>query len=255
MPSRPGRRARCRDPSRPRQREQLRTVALARESYLGQHRRMRFNVLIGVIPLIAWGCTPDCSSSGCPTGECSWIEGNASVCVSECSDSTVFVEREVVCHDSVPTRCSDVPAGQHCYECENCSGDAEYCNLETNNCAPRKAVGETCESWQSEQCASHNCDRDSGVCLVAAGDACTTENCERCVRSGDTTECRQRCQTEVDCDHLRNHYCVSRPREVAYCRPRCSAELTCPDGQECTEVRLDNYGIDDLPTVAYVCYP
>ncbi len=214
---------------------------------------MRFIALIqcGTLSIVAWACTPDCSSSGCAEGQCSRVEGNASICVSECSLGTVFVEPDVVCSHGVPTRCSDVPAGEHCIECENC-GDAEYCDG-TNNCAPRKAVGETCRT--SEQCASLNCDHREDVCLVAAGEACTTENCERCVRSGDTTECRQWCQTNDDCDHLPDHRCVSRPREEAYCRPPCSPERTSPEGQECIEVSLDNNGVPGLPTVAYHCYP
>lgn len=230
---------------------------------------------IGGLALSASACSSaDCSVTGCALGACAWQDG-AAACVTECDEFTNFANSDpsyappdeiFVCHDGIPARCSDVPPGTHCWECEAfprdlCGPDA-YCfsgdgasDPRDNSCVPSLADGATCTrpGGQHDECVSRNCDAPasgpggdpvSRVCLVAAGAPCTAEDCAHCIPVDGTPTCFQSCNGPADCEHLPGYVCA--PRDPGsydkLCLPPCSPDRSCPTNFTCVRF-IDPNGI------------
>lgn len=224
-------------------------------------------LLGGLVLSACQGSSSDCLETGCEVGACEFssVPDGSATCVTECVSSWDFVDRSLVCHDGVPTQCGEVPAGVHCVRCHNCDA-GEYCFVSIDDpegadrCLPAGPVGGPCQ--HNDECQSYNCTLRSGFgttfgeCLVAAGEPCTDENCERCLTTpGGTTLCRQRCSQVSQCDHLDGHQCAREGGDEFYfCQPICDPDGTCPPGQVCREVRLMDPPEGTDPTSDH-CFP
>jgi peptidoglycan-associated lipoprotein len=86
-------------------------------------------------------------------------------------------------------------------------------------CEPKNDVGGPCAS--NSDCNTDNCSPLQGICRTPIGEACTTDNCDRCLSSGSFTFCSRRCTSASDCN---GSECLGDSiAQIYYCTPACTA--------------------------------
>lgn len=185
-------------------------------------------------------CLASCDGSAdCPAGlACGTRADGARLCVEPCG----FSVDGYVCIDDAPVACELAGEERDCVTCGCPTG--QFCD---GTCQPRRDVGEPCR--RADECASNNCSvassvepAEPGQCWVAAGAACTDDNCGSCdpVATGDV--CAQRCN--------RNQLCAGDERCVRegdsadpgfFCRPLCERVSDCARGWTCEAIANTDY--------------
>jgi hypothetical protein len=143
-------------------------------------------------------CSRTCeSSSDCVHEDykCGASLARSNVCLPGCGGFFGAPRVGFSCVDGVPTSCGLLD-DTHCASC-GCPAE-KYCRADVG-CFNYSEVGEPCVGDQD--CVSKNCSKHFGICRVPVGDACTSEDCDRCVQdNGGASYCSRECASSDECN-------------------------------------------------------
>ena len=160
-------------------------------------------------------CSRPCTSDAqCGDGSCVAIDDVSRVCTPSCINGTdyQFHEGNWACIDGkqIPCVANPCPAPTLCVHGRACG----------------QPFGGPCA--RDEECASNNCSKTRGTCLVGVGDACTPDTCDLCMTIaglGDWTFCTKGCSYKYDCPEwlceTPSHYSVELVGGGGRCVPGC----------------------------------
>ena len=169
-------------------------------------------------------CSAACGSQ-CPEGMvCGTAPDGSNACMEACVTPNHGNTNYWGCRNSVPVACA-VADESYCHDC----GCPNTLRCEPGvGCQSKRDVNGPC-SLDSD-CKSNNCSTYLGVCRVPVQSACSTANCDLCMRepNDNSTFCSRECDDNLQCNGGvclggNGYYTCSRPcsacgGNIAYCK-------------------------------------
>jgi hypothetical protein len=166
-------------------------------------------------------CTSTSECDPATTGtQCGLGPDGTMACVPACGAP----DSGYACVDGVSVACERVDDDRQCLAC----GCDPSLRCEPGvGCLAKSEVGGNCR--QDSDCRTGNCSTFAGVCRVPVGQACTANDCDRCLTAaGGWSYCSRECDDVEQCN---GDQCLGSPETGFFtCRPGCTSfgDASCP---------------------------